>query len=119
MSGASVVVKHPTTGNVIATGTTNESGIFDIELPEGYYAITVTADRHETYSNNVYVDPERTRNVVVNLGYTAVTYTWNVEPTEVPDEYKLVTKVNYETNVPLPVVVLGVPEKIDGDSMKA
>lgn len=119
VSGASVVVKHPTTGNVIATGTTNESGIFDIELPEGYYAITVTADRHETYSNNVYVDPERTRNVVVNLGYTAVTYTWNVEPTEVPDEYKLVTKVNYETNVPLPVVVLGVPEKIDGDNMKA
>lgn len=119
VSGANVVVKHPTTDMVIATGTTNEAGVFEVELPEGYYAIQISADRHETYTNNVYVDPERTRSVVVNLGYTAVSYTWNVEPTEIADEYKLVTKVNYETNVPLPVVVLGVPEKIDGDNMKA
>lgn len=119
VSGANVVVKHPTTDMVIATGTTNEAGVFEVELPEGYYAIQISADRHETYTNNLYVDPERTRSVVVNLGYTAISYTWNVEPTEIADEYKLVTKVNYETNVPLPVVVLGVPEKIDGDNMKA
>lgn len=119
VSGAEVVIKHPTNGTVLASGTTNENGIFEVELPEGYYALSVTANKHKDESFNVYVDPERTRNVVVNMGYTAITYNWNVEETEVEDEYKLVTKVNYETNVPMPVVVLGVPEKIDGDNMKA
>lgn len=119
VAGASIEVKHPTTGKVIIAGTTNEQGLFNVELPEGYYTITVNAYKHETYTNNIYVDPERTRNVVVNIGYTAITYNWNVEETEVEDEYKLVTKVNYETNVPLPVVVIGLPEKIDGDNMKA
>ena len=119
VAGAEVVVKHPTTGKEIATGTTNANGIFDIELPEGYYTLHVSANKHQDETINVYVDPERTRKVVVNMGYTAITYKWNVEETEIEDRYKLVTKVEYETNVPKPVVVLGVPEKIDGDNMKA
>lgn len=119
VSGAEVVVKHPTTGKVITTGTTNQQGVFEVELPEGYYALSVTASKHNGETLNVYVDPERTRKVVVNMSYTAITYNWNVEETEVKDEYKLVTKVEYETNVPKPVVVLGIPEKIDGDNMKA
>lgn len=119
VANADVAVKHPTTGKEIATGKTNESGIFDIELPEGYYTLHVTADKHQDETMNVYVDPERTRKVVVNMGYTAITYKWNVEETEIEDRYKLVTKVEYETNVPKPVVVLGVPDKIDGDNMKA
>ncbi|MEG1861479.1 MAG: CARDB domain-containing protein [Bacteroidaceae bacterium] len=119
VSGANVVIKHPTTGAVITTGVTNEMGIFEAELPEGYYALTITADKHESYSNNVYVDPERTRNVIVNIGYSAITYNWIVEETAIEDEYKIKTKVTYETNVPVPCVVLGVPESIDGDNMRA
>lgn len=119
VSGANVTIKHPTTGAVIITGKTNEMGVFEAELPEGYYALSVTAEKHESYSNNVYVDPERTRNVIVNIGYSAITYNWTVEETEVEDEYKIATKVTYETNVPVPCVVLGLPEKIDGDNMRA
>ena len=73
-------------------------------------------EKHDSYNNHLYVDPERTRNVVVNLGYSAVSYTWNVEETEVEDQYTIVTKVTYETNVPVPCVVLDLPDKIDGDN---
>lgn len=119
VAGAQVLVKHPTTGAMVAQGQTNEKGLYSIELPEGYYAINVIADKHESYRGNVYVDPEREKNFIVNIGYTAITYNWTVEETEVEDEYKIVTKVVYETNVPVPCVVLGVPEKIDGDNMLA
>lgn len=119
VAGAKVEVKHPTTGRLIVSGTTDEQGIFSVELPAGYYAVSVTAEKHDSYNNNIYVDPERTRNVVVNLGYSAVSYTWNVEETEVEDQYTIVTKVTYETNVPVPCVVLDLPDKIDGDNMRA
>ncbi|MCQ2096115.1 MAG: hypothetical protein MJY59_05190 [Bacteroidaceae bacterium] len=119
VAGAKVVVRHPATGAEIITGVTDASGIFATELQEGYYELTVSAEKHESVTNNVYVDPERTRNLTINLGYQGVTFDYIVTPTEIEDQYTLVTKVNYETNVPVPCVVLDVPEKIDGDNMKA
>lgn len=118
VSNAQIVLRHPTTGSIIASGSTDEKGIFEVELAEGYYALSVTANKHENYNNNVYIDPERTRSVVVDLGYTAITCNWDVVETEIEDEYKLTTRVNYETNVPVPCVVLGMPKKIDGDNMR-
>ena len=119
VANAKVVVKHPTTGEVITTGTTNKNGIFESELQEGYYALTITADRHIGESVNVYVDPERTRKQIVNLGYSGISIIYDVKPTEIEDEYRLETKVTYETNVPVPIVILDAPEKIDGDNMRA
>ncbi|MCM1312309.1 MAG: hypothetical protein NC252_05345 [Roseburia sp.] len=119
VSNAKVQVKHPVTGALVAEGVTETDGKYRITLPEGYYAVSITADRHESYSNNIYVNPGRQNDITVNLGYTAITYNFVVEETEIEDEYKIVTKVVYETDVPLPCVVLGVPDRIDGDNMKA
>lgn len=117
VAGAQVLVKHPVTGAVVAKGLTREDGKFSVELPEGYYTVSVTADKHDSYQNNILVDPGIETDLTVNLSFQAITVDWTVEETEVEDKYEIVTTVKYETNVPMPVVLLNVPKSIDGDNM--
>lgn len=117
LEGASVTVKHPTTGELVASGKTGSDGLFSAVLPEGYYAVQVSAANHNTYSNNILVDPGVETTKVVNLSIEAITLKWNVVETEVEDEYEIVTTVNYETNVPVPVVELSVPNSIEADQL--
>lgn len=112
LSGATVTVKHPATGAVVATGKTGTDGTYSVTLPEGWYAVTVSADRHDTYSNNLEVAPGRYNRTTVNLSVSGVTVDWSVEETEVRDEYNIITTVKYEVNVPVPVVELVVPDKV-------
>lgn len=117
VSNAQVYVKHPYTGVIIAEGITGEDGIYMAELPEGYYKLEVRADKHESYSNFCYVNAGRTESIKINLSYQPITVTWDVVETEVVDEYQIQTTVKYETNVPMPVVKIQIPERIDGDNM--
>lgn len=117
VAGAQVLVKHPTTGAVIAQGLTSDNGIYSVELPEGYYAVSVMADKHDTYRNNILVDPGVTTTEIVNLGVSSVEITYTVEETEVEDQYEVVNTYTYETNVPKPVVVATQSGKVDGDNM--
>lgn len=112
LQGAKVLVKHPTTGELVAQGLTGEDGKFSVELPEGYYALSVTADKHDSYQNNVLVNPGRETVESAFLSFQAITFSWDVVETEVEDEYKIVTTVKYETNVPAPVVEIIYPEEI-------
>ena len=119
VKGAKVTVSHPTTGAVIATGETGDDGTFSVpNLNEGYYTLYVTADKHESYRNNILIDPGVVNEQVINLSYQAVTVTWNVVETTVEDEYEIVTTTTFETHVPKPVVTIRGPEKIDGDAME-
>ncbi|MBQ2126342.1 MAG: hypothetical protein II198_01660, partial [Bacteroidaceae bacterium] len=117
LSGAVVKVLHPTSGAVVAQGVTDGDGLFTQELPEGYYTIAVSAEKHESYREVILVDPGVANRYVVNIPYNAITVDWVVERTEVEDEYKIVTNVVYEASVPMPVVLFDVPESINGDSM--
>ena len=117
VAGAQVLVKHPVTGAVVAKGLTGEDGKFSVELPEGYYTVSVTADKHDSYQNNILVDPGKEMGLTVNLSFQAISVSWTVEETEVEDLYEIVSTVKYETNVPKPVVLLSVPKSIDGDNM--
>lgn len=117
VEGAEVIVSHPTTGAEIAKGTTGADGKFSSELPEGYYAVSVTASKHNSYRNNVLVDPGKENTVTVNLSYEAITIDYKVEEIEIEDEYEVTTTVNYETNVPVPVVELTVPSKVEAKSL--
>ena len=94
VKGAQVKVTHPATGALLASGETDENGKFSVTLNEGYYAVSVTADKHDTYRNNILVDPSKEKSVTVNLSVEAVTVDWKVEETEIEDEYKIVTTVN-------------------------
>lgn len=117
VSGASVTVSHPTTGAIVASGTTDENGKYQAVLPEGYYAVSVTAANHNSYRNNLLVDPGVENLTTVNLSIEAITVDWTVEETTVQDEYSIVTTVKYETNVPVPVVELSVPQRIEAKSL--
>ena len=113
VSGAEIVLKNPVTGALVAQGKSGADGLFTIELPEGYYQLNVTADKHDSYKNNIVVDPGTTTLKTVNLSYQAVTVSWDVVETEFEDEYNIVTTVEYETNVPMPVVETIQPDELD------
>ena len=117
VADATVTLSHPVTGAVVIQGKTNADGLFPMEVPEGYYRLSVTADHHSQWTDNILVSPGDNGTMTVALDYTAITYTFNVEETEVEDNYTVTTTVKYETNVPRPVVIMEGPERIDGDNM--
>ena len=123
LAGAKVEITHPTTGAVVAEGITNEKGLFSANLAEGYYAVRVSSEKHDSYRNNLLVDPGTETKKVVNLSYEAINIDWKVEETEIQDEYEIKTNVKFETQVPMPVVVLSIPSSIpakdlrDGESL--
>lgn len=116
VKGAGVVVRHPATQAVVAQGLTDENGIFSIDLPEGYYTLSVTEEHHNSYSNNVLIDPGKENAQQVFLSFNAVTYMWDVKETEVEDKYLVETVVKYETNVPKPVVIISLPKERPADN---
>lgn len=118
LAGAKVEITHPTTGAVVAEGTTNEKGLFSANLAEGYYAVRVSAEKHDSYSNNLLVDPGTETKKVVNLSYEAINIDWKVEETEIQDEYEIKTNVKFETHVPVPVVELTVPDRINTEDLR-
>lgn len=118
VAGAQVVVRNPYTNALVAQGVTGADGLFTLEnLPEGYYRLHVTADKHNAYQNDILVDPGTTTTKVVTLSYNAITITWDVVETEVEDEYDIITTVVYETNVPAPVIELAMPDKIEAEQL--
>lgn len=117
LKGAHVIVRHPARGNIIAEGYSDENGLFKTALPEGYYAVSVSADGHDQYGNNLRVDAERDTYQTVNLSMQGVTVTWNVVETTVEDVYEVNTTVKYEVNLPIPNVVTTVPDRIPADEL--
>ncbi|MFD0778366.1 hypothetical protein ACFQZF_07710 [Flavobacterium myungsuense] len=109
LKGAKVVIKHPFTGEIIAEGLTNELGLFEVpKIKEGWYVVDISAEKHNPYQNNILVDPGKDTKVTAFLPYKAVTYSWDVKPTEILDEYEIKLDVKFETNVPIPVIVMEV-----------
>lgn len=111
VSNAIVKVKNPSTNEVVAEGKTSDDGIFITELPEGYYSVTVDADKHDSYANTVIVDPGIEKEEEVFLSYQAITYSWEVVETTVEDAYEIEIVPTYETRVPKPVVTINLPDE--------
>jgi len=113
LKGAKVIVRHPFSGAIIAEGVTDENGLFQTgQVPEGYYTVTVTAEKHSSYQNNLLIDPGKTTVQKVFLSYQAISYEWTVKPTEINDEYQTDLVVKFETNVPKPVVTIDFDNQI-------
>ncbi len=119
VEGATVNVLHPVTQKLLRQYVTGTDGLatFDM-LPEGRYIVKVTHPKHSSRTMDVIVDPERTTKYAAFIEYSAITVEMRYEPTEIEDEYNIVTTVKYETNVPKPVVVLDIPDKIILDSIQ-
>jgi large repetitive protein len=113
LEGASVVLTHPYTGLVVAQGLTNANGHFLIEgINKGFYSLKVYAPQHSGYQNMVYIEKGLTTNKVVFLSFQAITYSWEVVPTLIQDEYEIKLVATFETNVPAPVVTMDFPKSI-------
>ncbi|WP_281233154.1 carboxypeptidase regulatory-like domain-containing protein [Flavobacterium gelatinilyticum] len=113
VKGAKVTVRHPFSGAVVAEGVTDENGLFNTaQIPEGYYTLTVSADKHANYQNNILVDPGKVTTQKVFISYQAVSYEWVVKPTEIEDQYQSDLVVKFETNVPKPVIVIDIDNPV-------
>ena len=113
LKNAHVVVRHPFSGKIMADGFTGDDGIFSVaSLPEGAYKMNVEADKHEGFQTTLIIDPGRVNEQSVFLSFQAITYTWEVVPTEIADKYEVVLVLKYETNVPVPVVVMEMPTEM-------
>lgn len=113
VSNASVRLTDYNTGALVMQDVTGEDGSITFsDLTEGYYHLHVTADRHDTYNQNVLVSPGETTEHLATISYQAIKVDWTVEETEVEDEYEITTKLTYETQVPVPVVEMNAPDAI-------
>ena len=115
LAGASVTVVGYYSLETVAQGYSDDQGIFMVDdLPEGYYYLTVRADDHKEYNQGViHIEGGKTNNQPIYLQFEAITWSWEVVPTEVEDEYGLVLKSEIKTNVPVPVVLIEGPGYFD------
>ena len=91
----------------VAEGYTDSDGHFLADnLPEGYYRVRLSKDKHAEYNNTIQVLSGFQTNIDAYMQYQAVTYSWDVVPTEVQDQYTFDLVVVFETNVPVPVITI-------------
>ena len=113
VQGATVTLLHPVTNKVMHQALSDSAGLATFDnIAEGMYAMTVTHPKHSSYKGSVLVNPGVSEKQRVFIEYNAISVTMTYEPTEVLDEYDIVTTVVYETNVPKAVVKVDNPEKL-------
>lgn len=118
VAGATLKIKRLLTNEVLYEGITESDGKYLQILPEGYYSLSVSADKHESYESNILIDPGRRNSIVVNLSYEGgVSVNWDVVETEIEDEYTISTTITYETNVPVPIMDLNIPNSIPANDL--
>jgi methionine-rich copper-binding protein CopC len=113
LEGAQVKIKNPYTGELLHEGLTDVNGIYQSpELPIGKYSVSVTADKHAGWQNFIEVVPGTVTDELVFLQYQSITYTWDVKRTEIEDQYDVELIVDFETNVPAPVITIQAPSEV-------
>lgn len=111
VSGAKVQVLNRANGAIVAEGFTNDEGKFTFDVLGGWYRLKVSADYHETYDGMLLVDPGMSRAKRIFISFNGITTEWNVEETEVEDEYSMETVLKFETMVPPPYIEVIWPEE--------
>ncbi len=110
VAGASITVQDAVTTQVVATGVSDSAGQFLIQqLPEGYYEIHVSADRHSPFRETTLVVAGKQNEFQAFPRRQAVQYIWRVVPTDVQDRTKIVIETVFEAFVPMPVVTVDPP----------
>ena len=110
---ATIEMRNSSTGEVVATLNTGTSGIATTTQPEGYYEYTVTAEGHETYTNNILIYPGQTTERTVNLSLgDGIDIEYKVVETEEGDGYVIVTDATLEVAVPAPQVTISAPGRV-------
>jgi hypothetical protein len=110
LANATVSLRDYFTNEVIATAVTDETGMLNLSnINEGYYNLEIKADRRDTFRQTIQLDAGETENIDAFLSRQTVQYIWNVIPTEIEDKYNIRVESVFETDVPIPVVVIDPP----------
>lgn len=110
LGGAKVVVRNQFNNKEVASGISDSTGVVKFDsIPEGTYLMSVRADKHSEYQETIVIQAGHTLDKFVFLAYQAITYTWKVERTEIEDKYNIDLDLEFETNVPAPVVTISFP----------
>ena len=113
VQNATIEVRNSSTGEVVATLNTGTTGTATLTKPEGYYEFTVTAEGHETYTNNILIYPGQTIDRTVNLSLgDGINIEYQVVETEEGDGYVIVTETTLEVAVPAPQVTISAPGRV-------
>ena len=111
VTNATVTVRDSFTGDIIAQTNSDANGIaYFSGLFEGPYTVDASAPKHNPYRGAVSVVAGVTTDLQVFMPRQLVTYQWSVVPTEIPDNYKVVLQSVFETEVPVPNVVVEEPK---------
>lgn len=117
VAGASVVLRDPSTGAVAYTGVSDENGRYEAEIPAGLYTLNVSADKHYDTTYSIEVLAGEPNKEVANISVKGVTVDVTFYKDEVTETYETEVVSNFETNVPIPVVIMEGPTRVDGDAM--
>ncbi len=113
VKNATIVVRNSVTGEEVATLNTGDTGTAQTTQVEGYYEFTVTAEGHETYTNNILIYPGQTTERTVNLSLNdGINIEYQVVETEEGDGYEIVTEATLEVAVPAPQVTISAPGRV-------
>ncbi|WP_309400928.1 RHS repeat-associated core domain-containing protein [Cerasicoccus maritimus] len=81
-------------------------GRAQFDLTPGRYRVTVSATGHSTYNGLIFVKPGHSHFEQIALNYSPVSVSWSVTPTTIQDRYDVVVETQFETQVPMPVIVM-------------
>ena len=113
VTNAQVILNDPITGSVVASNVTDHTGnVLFSSIDQGTYQMTVSAAQHSTYQSPVTIQPGTVSQATAFLSSQTVSYTWTVVPTTVQDQYQVTLQPQFETEVPIPVVVVSNPLQI-------
>lgn len=105
IAGASVRVLGADGVTLLASGLTALDGFALFEqLPEGDLYVEVSAPQHQSYRALATIRRGQTTELFPFLAFNAVTYSWNVDPVQIEDQYRFTLEATFETNVPFPIV---------------
>ncbi len=118
LANATVTLRDYFTDEIIANVVTDSTGIINLSnIKEGNYNLEVKAENHETFRQTIQLNAGETEDVNAFLSRQTVKYIWTVTPTEIEDKYTVSVESVFETNVPIPTIVID-PPLIDFKSLQ-
>ena len=106
LQNATVTLLDPFTGTVIFSEQDADGILAKTGLAEGYYTLRINANNHDSYQQNIYIGAGETEDIQAFLSRQTVKYTWTVTPTEIQDQYTISIQSTFETDIPIPTVVI-------------
>ena len=110
LAGATVILRDYFTNQEIRQVVTDQTGMVAWDgIAEGYYKLEVKADKHSSFEQTIQLDAGEVEQVNSFLSRETVQYVWTVTPTGIEDRYTISVESIFETDVPIPTIVIDPP----------